>query len=327
MAVLLRVTIPLLHLFVLTQVIQPFAPQWADAAQASVEAQVVVVDVIFVLDNSGSMRSNDPQFLTRKAVKDFVKAISDALSIDGRVGIIVFDGSARLVQALTNTHVAHAADLAAILQSTLDFSGQRTNSPSGIERALYELRNSGRADAQQAIILVTDGDIDTGNSADDTEASRWLREDLAEESRAGDIRIFGIAFTEAADYQLMQALALKANANYYRAIQASDLDSAITDVLAQISTSKQSTIADLRVASDAPVIEPSTATPLPHVSSESAQTGSSRLERYGWLPVAVFLVAGSLLCRRRRGLASEKLADIRPLSIPCGLPQRRNYSI
>lgn len=31
------------------------------------------VDVVFVLDNSGSMKANDPEFLTRRAVKDFVE--------------------------------------------------------------------------------------------------------------------------------------------------------------------------------------------------------------------------------------------------------------
>ena len=36
-----------------------------------------LLDVVFVLDNSGSMRENDPQFLTRKAVKNFASTLAE----------------------------------------------------------------------------------------------------------------------------------------------------------------------------------------------------------------------------------------------------------
>ena len=190
-----------------------------------------LVEVIFVLDNSGSMREHDPDYLTRKAVGNFASALAQDASVDGRIGIVLFDREAHLVRELTDikdvTDVTDVTDvessaanpILARALDQLDFSGQLTNTPAGIERALYEFRENGRDGARQAIILLTDGKIDTGNSQADLEAARWLRDDLAGESESSDIRIFGIAFTESADYQLMQALARRTHAGYYRALR------------------------------------------------------------------------------------------------------------
>lgn len=192
------------------------------------------LDVVFVLDNSGSMKQNDPEFLTRRAVANFADALAAESKLEGRLAIVLFDGQASLVQRLTPAGDLASTRLLSDALEELDFSGQRTNSPSGIERALYELRERGRADAEQAIIFLSDGKIDTGDSANDIELARWLREDLAGESAASHVRIFGIAFTENADYQLMQALARRTKGRYYRAFAAGELATVVDDVLAKV---------------------------------------------------------------------------------------------
>ena len=186
------------------------------------------LDVVFVLDNSGSMKQNDPEFLTRRAVADFADALAAESELEGRLAIVLFDGQASLVQRLTPAGDLASTRLLSDALEELDFSG--------IERALYELRERGRADAEQAIIFLSDGKIDTGDSANDIELARWLREDLAGESAAGHVRIFGIAFTENADYQLMQALARRTKGRYYRAFAAGELATVVDDVLAKVAT-------------------------------------------------------------------------------------------
>lgn len=271
------------------------------------------LDVVFVLDNSGSMRQNDPEFLTRRAVVNFANALGADGARSGRIGIVLFDGRARLVQPLTPIEAGDASARLRVPLSTLDFSGQQTNGPSGIERALYELRENGRADAHKAIVFLTDGKIDTGSRASDLEASRWLREDLAGQSLAEGIRIFGIAFTDAADYQLMQALALKTNASYYRAFEAGELEDVIGEVLARVAEPVEETVA--RVEDRPAPSPPATDAPLPEVAAATA--GSSvddeRFEGIGWLPVALLLVAGSLWWRyRSRVTASGIPAALSP---------------
>ena len=265
------------------------------------------IDVVFVLDNSGSMRENDPDFLTRAAVGNFASALAMDTRIDGRIGVVLFDGQARLIQSLTPIDGDDTDSILASSMTQLDFSGQRTNSPAGIERALYEFRQNGRADARQAIVLLTDGKIDTGNAQNDLEAARWLREDLARESESSKIRIFGIAFTDAADYQLMQALARRTNAGYYRAFEASELSRVVDKVLLKIAEDEPSELVAEAQASPEVIQAADSASP-DVAAAPLSQAEQSNFGLLGLLPVAILLVAGSLVWRRQSKIGSATSA-------------------
>ncbi|MDX1442622.1 MAG: VWA domain-containing protein [Gammaproteobacteria bacterium] len=179
-------------------------------------------DVILVLDNSGSMKLNDPARLSVSAVTDFIRAQSPGT----RVGIVMFADSPSLLQPLTPVSFETRDQLLGSLDA-LDFSGQWTDTASAVERALYELRLNGREGSRKAIVLITDGIIDTGAAQRDIEKGSWLREMLAEDARRNNVRIFGIAFTENADYQLLQSLAGATDGEYFRALRAQDLGSVL----------------------------------------------------------------------------------------------------
>ena len=55
------------------------------------------IDVMLVLDNSGSMKKNDPKFLVTEAIKEFISQKNE----NTRVGIIIFDGKVQLKVSLT----------------------------------------------------------------------------------------------------------------------------------------------------------------------------------------------------------------------------------
>jgi hypothetical protein len=186
------------------------------------------LDVVFVIDNSGSMRKNDPQFLTPKTVRSFMHELSS----DARVAMVLFDQRARLLLPLSvlSDPATHKSIDEGLEQ--VDYRGKFTDSAAGIERAVYELKTNGRPDAQQSIIFLTDGIVDTGNRRKDAELSDWLKTDLATECSNAGIRILGIAFTEKADYPLIQALATRTGGTYFRAPHAED----IAKVLAHIET-------------------------------------------------------------------------------------------
>ncbi|MCK5668811.1 MAG: FHA domain-containing protein, partial [Gammaproteobacteria bacterium] len=101
--------------------------------------------------------------------------------------------------------------------------GLYTNSPAAIESAIYDLKNNAREDARKVIVFMTDGIVDTGNADRDLEKTKWLKEDLAADAADADIRIFGIAFTENADFELIQSLAQNTDGEYYRALLPDDL--------------------------------------------------------------------------------------------------------
>ncbi len=184
-------------------------------------------DVILVLDNSGSMIKNDPQFLTSRAVTEFINSLDE----ETRVAIIIFDQEAQLAVPLTQVLPDTRATILQSLEK-INYRGLFTDSPAAMERAIYNLKTEGREDAKKLIIFMTDGIVDTGDTNRDLESEKWLKEDLAADAADAGINIFGVAFTEKADFQLIQSLAQKTGGEYYRALLPEDLQ----DVFANIHT-------------------------------------------------------------------------------------------
>lgn len=182
-------------------------------------------DVMLVLDNSGSMHKNDPQFLARGAVASFI----DDLDTDSRAGLLIFDQSVTQAVPLTSIDDAGKGALIRALDN-INYRGQLTDSPAAIERAIYELKTNARDDAEKFIIFMTDGIVDTGQAAADVEKTKWLREELADDAAENRIKVYAIAFTEHADFFLIQSLAKKTDGEYFRALTPADL----TDVFASV---------------------------------------------------------------------------------------------
>jgi len=201
-----------------------------DAARIEALKTQLKLDIILVLDNSGSMKKNDPKFLTQKFVAELLTGFGE----NCRVGMVIFDQSATLIEPLTDmTDQLGRANLSQSIHK-LDFNGLFTNTPAGIERAMYELKIHGRSGARRLIILLTDGIIDTGNKQRDLIKEKWLKGTLTEESKQADIRIFSIAFTDKADFSLIQTLALKTDGEYFRAYQAEDIQNIFNKIFAMI---------------------------------------------------------------------------------------------
>jgi pSer/pThr/pTyr-binding forkhead associated (FHA) protein/Mg-chelatase subunit ChlD len=178
----------------------------------------LIKDIILVLDNSGSMKKNDPQFLTKHAVTEFINNLDEST----RASIIIFDQDVRTAVPLTEISSASRQGLLDSL-SQINYKGLYTNSPAAIESAIYDLKNNAREDARKVIIFMTDGIVDTGNADRDLEKTKWLKEDLAADAADEGIKIFGVAFTENADFELIQSLAQNTDGEYYRALLPDDL--------------------------------------------------------------------------------------------------------
>ncbi len=176
-------------------------------------------DIIFVIDNSGSMRKNDPDLITKEIVTDFISKHRDTSFF----GMVVFGKEAALVEPLTDLSTLAVAARFFLGLERIDYRGRYTNTPAAVERAIYELKANGRPDSDKALILLTDGIVDTGDKESDLEKEKWLKEDLALESKKAGIRIFGIAFTDKADFRLIQTLASRTGGAYFRAYTVGDI--------------------------------------------------------------------------------------------------------
>ncbi|MFC1515169.1 FHA domain-containing protein [Thermodesulfobacteriota bacterium] len=177
-------------------------------------------DIILVLDNSGSMIKNDPDFLARNVVMEFLSGFKE----ECRVGMVIFDQEARLVEPLVKMRGLRTRNQLTKSLQMVNYKGLFSDTPAAIERAIYELNINGRKDAHKSIILLTDGIVDTGDKMRDLEREKWLKENLTRLSKKSNIRIFGIAFTDQADFRLIQTLAFETDGEYFRAHRAEDVE-------------------------------------------------------------------------------------------------------
>jgi FHA domain/von Willebrand factor type A domain len=238
----------------------PVPDEAAPTAQVD-DAAAKPLDVVLVLDNSGSMRRNDPQALMRPIVQD----LAARLAPESRLGLVLFDEVAKPVLALTEIGAPGFRPQLDAALAQLTYRGQRTEIAGGVERAVYELRTQGRPDADRAVVFLTDGIVDVGSEARNRERAAWLRDTVAAEAKDAGILIFGIAFTEKADFSLIQALAQTTGGGYRRILAAGEISGAFEQVherLAEIArksteAEQQSVEEALRAAEAAQQVEAS----------------------------------------------------------------------
>ncbi|MGH8642998.1 MAG: VWA domain-containing protein [Gammaproteobacteria bacterium] len=181
------------------------------AAQIDTSTPVTLLqDIALVLDNSGSMKKNDPRFLGKEAVARFVEGVPD----DARLSVVIFDKQVRATPLGSRDSVNLAQ---------FNYRGPLTNIPAAVARAIQELKLNGRPRAARSILLLTDGAVDTGARSHDRELTRRLREQLAWDADDSGIKIFTIALSAGSDIKLLQELAKRTGGGYFHAPQAKDL--------------------------------------------------------------------------------------------------------
>jgi hypothetical protein len=206
------------------------------------------LDAMLVIDNSASMKKNDPGFLLKEALTQFI----DSLGENDRSGFILFSDKVDVFIPLSSLKNDTSKVSLKSINDNINYSGRYTNSPAAIEKAFYELKTNGRKDCNKIIILLTDGIIDLADSEKNDEKARWLTEDCNTEK----IRIFSIAFTEQADFELLQTLSSKTLGSYYRAITAPDISRVFENIGAELKQTTSQTIQNAGQTMISPPVTP-----------------------------------------------------------------------
>jgi Mg-chelatase subunit ChlD len=112
------------------------------------------IEFMFIMDSSGSLQSNDPMDFRKSGALALVGALEGAIPAL-RMGVVDFDGTARLLQGLTTDANAVRAAI-----NSLDQNGN-TDIAAGINTANIEFLNS-RPGATKVALLFTDGENNVG---------------------------------------------------------------------------------------------------------------------------------------------------------------------
>ncbi|MEE4361734.1 MAG: FHA domain-containing protein [Pseudomonadales bacterium] len=207
--------------------------------------------ILLLVDNSGSMRSTDPERRIPALIDRFVATLPS----DSHVGVVAFDGRAVIVHPLRIT-----ADWDADLLADLDYGGARTDPARAVERGLYELRQPGAPGfGPDSLLLVTDGVVDLGDAESSRRAEDWLLGELRTQIEEASIAVYAVALTEAADFRILSQLTTASGGDYFRALDTSSAAEAMARIGDALTRRRQAAFvprvissAPARISSDAP---------------------------------------------------------------------------
>lgn len=187
----------------------------AIAGASRAEAQETALDVVLALDTSGSMKKTDPKGLRVEAVR----LIGSLLPKEDRLALLLFDTQARVALGLDSMDV-NEPKLRDLLGS-IGSDGRFTN----LYAALGSCRDLllGGSKDQKTIILLTDGKMDTGDSAQDQRLKEKLLSELSGTFAAEGIPVYAIAFSPFSDADLLFQVAVKTRGFFYLVENASEL--------------------------------------------------------------------------------------------------------
>lgn len=181
--------------------------------------------IVLLVDNSGSMRLNDVDRLVPAGVVRFIESLPPATE----VAIVSFNGRGRLIQPLIP-----AAEFDPAVLDRLDYRGPWTDLSLAVERGLYELRHRPATEGRDAILMITDGIMDTGSPEGDLRAESWLSGELSQQLVQRDITMWVVALSEEADFRVLNPITSATGGDYLRAMSASDVRGAMDRIRERI---------------------------------------------------------------------------------------------
>ena len=148
------------------------------------------LDIMFVMDYSGSMKTNDSHDLSRVMVKAFVDTV---YSTDVRVGFVAYNDR---ILTSTSPFAIQTTEERTAFKRLLDQDGYSGNTDIGLGLSYGLKLLEEKSERKQVIVLISDGESDlagstTGRTTEDSVADM---EKTAEECAGAGIQIYTVAF-------------------------------------------------------------------------------------------------------------------------------------
>ena len=159
-------------------------------------------DVRVVIDISGSMKKNDPNYLRRPALELLIQLFPEG----SKAGVWTFGQWVNNLVSSNTVNTAWRTNASAQVEK-ISSVALRTNIPAALEKAMADVKSIG-TDYSIHLILLTDGMVDVSLSTTDNETARQriVAEILPALKDAG-VTIHTVALSQNADLELMELLA------------------------------------------------------------------------------------------------------------------------
>lgn len=158
------------------------------------------LDVVMIVDSSGSMAFTDAHRLRIQAAKMFVSLMDQ----QDRVAVIRFSGRAQAVSALLPLSNKKNKQLLLNNIERISSKGAHTNIHDGLQKGYEILKQNKRAGRKQMIILMSDGKMDVGKAERDLQLTERMIGRLAPKLAKEHIQVHSIAFSDTSNIPLLE---------------------------------------------------------------------------------------------------------------------------
>jgi Mg-chelatase subunit ChlD len=218
-----------------TQSVAPAATPPAHPAATSATPPPAVksngIDAVLVLDSSGSMKHTDPLNLRLPAAKLFIALLGKT----DRAGVISFSDRGYPLAALMPAHDEAAREKLLQAVDKVESNGLFTNLQDALQKARVMLGEQ-QDDRPRYVILMSDGQMDTGNAARDAQLTAQLKDTLIPELNKAHITLYTIAFTQSSDVALLKEIAEATHGQFRLALLDKDLHDVFTSLFESAKT-------------------------------------------------------------------------------------------
>jgi len=177
------------------------------------------MDVVLVMDNTGSMKKSDPLFLRIPAAKLFISLLDK----HDRASIVSFTDSTEVLSPSVLLDSENAEDTLSRAIDKITSTGLHTNLYEAINRGIEVLGEEKRPGSEKIIVFMSDGIMDTGDPEKDKALIEKLKTGLTKTLIDYGIKVYAIAFTEESDTQLLERLSKQTGGFYNLASTDRDL--------------------------------------------------------------------------------------------------------
>ncbi len=191
----------------------------------SFSAEGTGIDVVLVMDSSGSMKKNDPLFLRIPAAKMLISLLGSG----DRAAVVSFSDRGYPIRYLTP--VGGSDKGAALLKAVdrISSKGMYTNLYDALATGLKVLMMDRGEERVGIIVLMSDGVMDVGDPEEDERFMGKINGILKDMGSRG-VRVYTIAFTDQSDHVLLRRIAKTTGGFHHITTVDKDFQSAFTSI-------------------------------------------------------------------------------------------------